>query len=100
MERSLLREIPLLLELLNERDTPFGSFPCTGTGNPSFFHAELPLYTMGPWFHSGTPDQNMNRMRLKLRVVMTINGVSASRDMAVLVVTPMNMQGYSVEGNV
>lgn len=88
------------IELLNESNTPFGSSPCTSTGTPGFFIAEIPMNTMGSWFHGGTPDANIYRMRLKLTVTMSINGVSASRDMAVLLVTPINLLGYTVEGNV
>lgn len=89
------------VELYNERDNFFGSFPCTSTGNPGGFRIDIPMHKMALWFRSGTPDQAFNRMRLKLKVKMSISGVAASRDMAVLVISPSNgMEGYLVEGSV
>jgi hypothetical protein len=80
------------VELYNEHGNSFGSFHCSNTGDPSRldFYAKIPVTTMGDWFRSGTPVQTCNRMRLKLRVWMSIDGIEVSRDMAVIVVETMS----------
>jgi hypothetical protein len=91
------------LELYNEHGNAFGSFPCTHTGHPDGLHfqANIPLATMADWYRSGTPVQTVNRMRLKLKVWMTMNGIEVPRDMAVTVMeTTGGMTGYMLNGSV
>lgn len=91
------------VELYNERGNSFGSFPCSRMGNPNGlnFHVNIPMTTMGDWFRAGTPVQTGNRMRLKLRVWMSINGNEVSREMAVTVMeTTSGMAGYMLNGSV
>lgn len=59
------------------------------------------MTTMGDWFRAGTPVQTVNRMRLKLRVWMSIDGIEVYRDMAVTVMETTNgMAGYILNGSV
>jgi hypothetical protein len=79
------------VELYNEHGNSFGSFPCSKTDNPSTldFHAAIPMNRMMVWFQGGIPVEMMNRMRLKLRVWMSIGEIAVSRDMAVTVIQTM-----------
>lgn len=91
------------IELYNERDNPFGSFPCESVGNPNGvqFQAKIPVDVMGNWFRGGTAVQTSNRMRLKLRVWMLINGTEAYKEMAVQIFLTQGAgpAGYALEGN-
>lgn len=97
------------LELYNERDLPFGSFPCTKIdGRPNLaYRASIPMQTMTDWYLSGTASGtalvwSLPR-RLKIKVWMSMNGVEVSRDMAVIVI-PRNpgdiYPAYDVKGSV
>jgi hypothetical protein len=91
------------VELYNENGNSFGSFPCLSMGNPNGlnFHADIPMATMGDWFRAGTPVQSFNRMRLKLKVWMSMGGIEVYRDMAVTVLeTTSGMAGYMLNGSV
>jgi len=92
------------LELYNEQGTSFGSFPCSKTGNTDRMdlQAAIPVKNMNDWFRGGTPVQTTTRMRLKLRVWMSMDGVEGSRDMAVLVIESVGSgyPGFVLEGNV
>lgn len=108
--RDSTKELNLVLthaELYNEHGNSFGSFPCSTVGNPSrlAFHAAIPMATMGEWFSSGNFVPPRNRMRLKLKVWMLLDGVDeVSRDMAVTVrdtnTVGDSMRGYILEGSV
>jgi len=92
------------VELYNERDNSFGSFPCSRTDNPNVldFNAAIPMQAMGTWFHSGTPDQTLHRMRLKLRVSLSAGDFEVSRDMAVIVISNAMgpYPGFILDGSV
>lgn len=92
------------VELCNERDTSFGSFSCSRIDNPSVldFQAAIPMTTIGDWFRAGTPVQTSNRMRLKLRVWMSVDGIEVSRDMAATVIETLGSgyPGYTLNGSV
>ena len=67
------------------------------------FFAKIPMDNMGTWFRAGTQDQSYNRMRLKLKVWMSIEGVEVFRDMAVIVIGTHSgggLPGYLLEGSV
>jgi len=92
------------LELYNERDLPFGSFPCTrieGRLNLDY-RASIPMKTIGDWFRSGTPDELVHRRRLKIKVWMSMNGVEVPRDVTVIVIQtePGQYPAYDVLGSV
>lgn len=90
-------------ELCNENGSSFGSFLCSRTGNPSVldFQAAVPMTTMGDWFRAGNPVQTFNRMRLKLKVWMSLEGFEVYRDMAVTVIeTTSGTAGYILNGSV
>jgi hypothetical protein len=92
------------LELYNERDLPFGSFPCERIdGRPNLdYRASIPMKTIGDWFHSGSPDQLSTRRRLKIRVWMSMSGVEVPRDMAAIVIQSDGggYPAFDVQGNV
>jgi hypothetical protein len=92
------------VELCNENGSTFGSFPCSSTGNPSVlgFQAAIPMTTIGDWFRAGTPVQTVNRMRLKLRVWMSLDGFEVYRDLTVTVIenTDSGYPGYTLNGSV
>lgn len=82
------------VELHNEQGNSFGSFPCATNGNQTLYRAAIPMDTMGSWFHAGTPDQLVQRRRLKLKVCMSMNGAEVSRDMAVVLIQMQQGAGY------
>jgi hypothetical protein len=93
------------IELYNEHGNSFGSFPCSRIGDPSLlnFQADIPMTAMGEWFRAGTPVQTLSRVRLKLRVWMSMDGFEAYRDMAVTIVDTSNtggMAGFILNGSV
>lgn len=92
------------LELYNERDLPFGSFPCTRIeGRPNLdYRASIPMKTIGDWFRSGTPDEMVHRRRVKIKVWMSMNGVEVPRDVTVIVIQtqPGQYPAYDVQGSV
>ena len=92
------------LELYNERDLPFGSFPCTRIdGRPNLaYRASIPMNTIGDWSRSGTPDELIHRRRLKIKVWMSMNGVEVPRDMTVIVIQSDGggYPAYDVQGSV
>jgi hypothetical protein len=87
--------------LYNEHENFFGSFVCTRVDGPNtlYFCAEIPMAHIGTWFRAGTVDQSFNRMRLKLKVGMSMDGVAVSREMAIVVIGT-NSGGYILEGRV
>jgi hypothetical protein len=92
------------LELYNEHDLPFGSFPCERLETPSGldYRAFIPMTAIGDWFRSGTVDEIHRRRRLKLKVWMSMNGVEVPRDIAVMVIQmePGPYPAYDVQGSV
>ena len=92
------------VELYNEHGNQFGSLPCSPSGESGLiFEAQIPMETMGEWHAGGTPVLVLNRVRLKLRVWMLIDGIDVYRDMAVVVtqtISGANMGGYHLQGRV
>jgi hypothetical protein len=93
------------IELCNEPGTSFGSFQCSQMGDPSLlnFRADIPMAAMGEWFQAGTPVQTLSRVRLKLRVWMSMDGFEVYRDMPVTIVDTSSsggMAGYILNGRV
>lgn len=93
------------IELFNEHGNTFGSVDCLKTDNLSAleYRAAIPIETLSNWFQNGTLANPMNnKMRVKLRVWMSIDGVAHFRDMAVIVTRSISGEPttYIVEGRV
>lgn len=87
------------VELYNEQNTSFGSFPCSPLGDA--FESLITMQTMSHWFNGGTPVQMSHIRRLKLRVWMSMNGTDVYRDMGVILFgRSSGTPGYTLNGRV